>query len=292
MARPLTQPAAGYARPEALISTEWLAARLGAPDIRVVDGSWYLPAMKRDPKAEFLAGHIPGAVYFDIDEIADTSSPLPHMLPSPEKFASRVRKLGLGDGNRIVVYDGVGLFSAARVWWMFRVFGHEDVAVLDGGLRKWQAEGRPLESGPPAPRERHFTARVNSLLVREIDDVRRNLETRREQVLDARSAGRFTGRDPEPRPGLRSGHIPGAKNLPFNEITDPATGTLLPAPALEAKFRAAGIDPARPVIVSCGSGVSACALALGLHLIGARQVAVYDGSWAEWGGRADTPTET
>jgi len=288
----LTHPEAAYARPEALVSTEWLAARLSAPDVRVVDGSWYLPAMKRDPKAEFEAQHIPGAVYFDIDEIADTESPLPHMLPSPEKFASRARKLGLGDGNRIVVYDGLGLFSAARVWWMFRVFGHEDVAVLDGGLKKWKAEGRPLEAGPPQPRERHFTARVNSLLVRELDDVKRNIATGREQVLDARSAGRFHGRDPEPRQGLRSGHIPGSKNLPFNEITDPATGTLLPAEQLAVKFQAAGIDPGKPVIASCGSGVTACALALGLHLIGARQVAVYDGSWTEWGGSADTPIET
>lgn len=281
----------GYARPEALVSTDWLAAHLGAPDIRVVDGSWYLPAMKRDPKAEFAAEHIPGAVYFDIDDISDTASPLPHMLPSPEKFASRVKKLGLGDGNRIVVYDGLGLFSAARVWWMFRVFGHEDVAVLDGGLRKWKAEGRPLESDAPRPRERHFTARVNSLLVRELDDVKRNIATKREQVIDARSPGRFFGRDPEPRQGLRGGHIPGSKNVPFGEMTDPATGTLLPAAAIEAKFRAAGVDPAKPIVASCGSGVSACALALGLHLIGAPQVAVYDGSWTEWGGRSDTPIE-
>jgi thiosulfate/3-mercaptopyruvate sulfurtransferase len=240
----------GHARPDALVSTEWLAAHLGAPDIRVVDGSWYLPAMKRDPKAEFAAGHIPGAVYFDIDDIADTASPLPHMLPSPEKFASRVKKLGLGDGNRIVVYDGLGLFSAARVWWMFRVFGHDDVAVLDGGLRKWKAEGRPLESDAPRPRERHFTARVNSLIVRELDDVKRNVETKREQVIDARSPGRFAGRDPEPRQGLRGGRIPGSKNVPFGEMTDPATGTLLPAAAIEAKFRAAGVDPAKPIVAS------------------------------------------
>jgi len=256
----MTSAERGYARPEALVSTAWLAERLGAPDIRVVDGSWYLPAMKRDPKAEFAAEHIPGAVYFDIDEIADTDSPLPHMLPSPEKFAARVKKLGLGDGNRIVVYDGLGLFSAARVWWMFRVFGHEDVAVLDGGFKKWKAEGRAIESG-------------------------------REQVIDARSPGRFAGRDPEPRQGLRGGHIPGSKNVPFGEMTDPATGTLLPAAAIEAKFRAAGVDPAKPIVASCGSGVSACALALGLHLIGAPQVAVYDGSWTEWGGRPDTPIE-
>lgn len=291
MARPLTATGRGYARPEALVSTAWLAEHLGAPDIRVVDGSWYLPAMKRDAKAEFLAEHIPGAVYFDIDAIADTASPLPHMLPAPEIFAARVKKLGLGDGNRIVVYDGPGLFSAARVWWMFRVFGHDDVAVLDGGLRKWKAEGRPLEAGQPRPRERHFTARVNSLLLRELDDVKRNVETRREQVIDARSPGRFAGREPEPRQGLRGGHIPGSVNVPFGEMTDPAAGTLLPAAALEAKFRAAGVDPATPIVASCGSGVSACALALGLHLIGAPQVAVYDGSWTEWASRPDTPIE-
>jgi thiosulfate/3-mercaptopyruvate sulfurtransferase len=288
----MTRPSAGYARPEALVSTEWLASHLSAPDIRVVDGSWYLPAMKRDPKAEYLAGHIPGAVHFDIDEIADTDSPLPHMLPSPEKFASRVKKLGLGDGSRIVIYDGLGLFSAPRVWWMFRVFGHEDVAVLDGGLKKWKAENRPLEIGPPRPRERHFTARVNSLLVRDVDEMKRNVETKREQVIDARSAGRFLGRDPEPRAGLRAGHIPGSANVPFGEMTDPATGAVLPAAQIAAKFKAAGIDIDKPIVTSCGSGVSACALALGLHLIGAKQVAIYDGSWTEWGGRADTPIET
>jgi thiosulfate/3-mercaptopyruvate sulfurtransferase len=248
--------------------------------------------MKRDAKAEFLAGHIPGAVYFDIDAISDRTSPLPHMLPSPEQFSAQVRKLGLGDGNRIVVYDGIGLFSAARVWWMLRVFGHEDVAVLDGGLPKWKAENRPLEQGTPAPRERHFTARVNSLLVRDLDDVRHNIETGREQVLDARAKGRFLGRDPEPRQGLRAGHIPGSSNLPFGDLLDPDTGTMLPADVLRARFVAAGIDLGRPIVTSCGSGVSACALALGLHLLGARQVAVYDGSWTEWGGRSDTLVES
>jgi thiosulfate/3-mercaptopyruvate sulfurtransferase len=282
----------GYARPDSLVSTAWLAERLGAPDIRVVDGSWYLPAMKRDAKAEFLDRHIPGAVHFDIDDIADTNSTLPHMLPAPEKFASKVRKLGLGDGSRIVVYDGLGLFSAGRVWWMFRVFGHEDVAILDGGMRAWLAEGRPVESGPPRPRERHFTARVNTLLVRDLDQMKANLASRREQVVDARSPGRFKGAEPEPRPGLRAGHIPGAVNVPFGDMTDPATGRLLPAEAIAERFRKAGIDPAKPVVGSCGSGVSACALAFGLHLIGAKDVAVYDGSWTEWGARADTQVET
>ena len=281
-----------YANPDALVGTDWLAAHLAAPDVRMVDGSWYLPTQRRDAKAEFAAGHIPGAVFFDIDEISDTDNPLPHMLPSAEKFAARVRKLGLGDGCRIVVYDGAGLFSAPRIWWMFRVFGHDDVAVLDGGLPKWQREGRPLEAAPPNPGDRHFTARVNTFLVRELDQMKANLASGREQVLDARSAGRFAGAEPEPRPGLRSGHIPGSRNLPFNRLVDPATGTVLPADALRRQFVDAGIDLDRPIVTTCGSGVSASALALGLYLLGRRDVAVYDGSWSEWGGRQDTPIET
>ena len=281
-----------YANPDALVSTEWLAEHLSAPDVHVVDASWYLPAMNRDPKAEYGEAHIPGAVYFDIDEIADTNNPLPHMLPSPEKFSSRVRKLGLGDGVRIVIYDGMGLFSAARVWWMFRYFGHDDVAVLDGGLPKWRAEGRPLESLDPMPRDRHFTARVNGLLLREFDQVKANVGSSREQVLDARSAGRFTGAEPEPRAGLKSGRIPGSLNLPFNELVDANTGTMKPADALRQAYEAAGIDFNRPVITSCGSGVTASALTLGLYLLGHRDVSVYDGSWSEWGGREDAPIET
>jgi thiosulfate/3-mercaptopyruvate sulfurtransferase len=280
-----------YAKPDALVDTAWLAGHLAAPDVRVVDASWYLPAQKRDARAEYAAGHIPGAVFFDIDEIADTDNPLPHMLPSPEKFSARVRKLGLGDGCRIVVYDGAGLFSAARVWWMFRVFGHGDVAVLDGGLPKWLAEGRRVEALPPNPGERHFTARVNTLLVRELDQMRANLKSKREQVLDARSAGRFAGTDPEPRPGMRSGHVPGSCNLPFNRLIDAKTGTMLPADALRRQFVEAGIDLERPIVTTCGSGVSASALALGLYLLGRDDVAVYDGSWSEWGGRSDTPVE-
>lgn len=280
-----------YPNPDALVSTDWLAAHLDAPDVRVVDGSWYLPAANRDPKAEFAAEHIPGAVYFDIDEIADTSSPLPHTVPSPEKFSARVRKLGLGDGVRIVVYDGMNLFSAARVWWMFRYFGHEDVAVLNGGLPKWKKEGRPVATLPTPPRERHFTARVNTMIFRDIDQIKRNLETHKEQVLDARAAERFAGTAPEPRQGLRSGHIPGSLNLPVSDLLDPESGTLLPADALRARFDAAGVDMAKPVTTTCGSGVTACVLALGLNLLGHRDVAVYDGSWTEWGGRDDTPIE-
>jgi thiosulfate/3-mercaptopyruvate sulfurtransferase len=278
-----------YARPDALVSTDWLAARLEAPDIRIVDGSFYLPAQKRDPRKEFDNQHIAGAVFFDIDEIADTSSALPHMLPSPEKFSSRVRALGLGDGNKIVVYDTTPMMGAARVWWMFRVMGHKDVAVLDGGLPKWIAEDRPVTDDPTPPRERHFTARIDHTLVRSLEDVKGLLDGKREQIVDARAANRFRGEAPEPRPGLRAGHMPGAFNLPYNTLIDSKTGTMLAADQLAQRIAASGIDPARKVTASCGSGVSACVVALALYLTGAPEAAVYDGSWAEWGGRADTP---
>ena len=277
-----------YSNPESLVSTDWLAAHIDAPDVRVVDASWYLPAMNRDPKAEYDSGHIPGAVFFDIDAISDDASPYPHMLPSSVKFTSRVQKLGLGDGNRIVVYDGHPMLSAPRVWWMFRHFGHKDVAVLDGGLAKWKAEGRPLEDLPPMPRQRHFSARNDMTLVRDTEQVKEALAGT-EQVGDVRAANRFSGEAPEPRPGLRAGHMPGALNLPWEKLIDPQRGTMLPAEGLRAAIEAAGIDPSRPIVASCGSGISACILALGLHLIGARDVAVYDGSWAEWGSRPDTP---
>jgi len=280
-----------YAHPESLVSTEWLAQHLEAPDLRVVDASWYLPAQGKNGRAEYEAGHIPGAVFFDIDQIADTESDLPHMLPSPEKFAARVRKLGLGDGNRIVVYDQLGLMSAARVWWMFRVFGHKDIALLDGGVPKWIAEGRPTEDRLPQPRERHFTARYNNLMVRDLAQMKRNLDSKREQVVDARSAGRFDGSEKEPRQGLRSGHIPGSRNIPFTELLDPKTKTLLPAPTIADRFRKAGVDLSKPVVTSCGSGVTAAVLAFGLHLIGHPDVALYDGSWSEWGRPGDTPLE-
>ena len=280
-----------YANPDSLVSTEWLAQRLDAPDLRVVDGTWYLPSQGKNGRAEFAAQHIPGAVFFDIDEIADTDSGLPHMLPSPEKFSARVRKLGLGDGNRIVAYDQHGMMSAARVWWTFRVFGHKDVAVLDGGLPKWLREGRPVEDRPPQPRERHFTARLNNLMVRDGAQIRRNLDERREQVVDARSAGRFNGTDPEPRPGLRRGHIPRSFNVPYGTLLDPTTQTFLPAEAIAARFRDSGVDLAKPIVTSCGSGVTAAVLSLALHLIGHNDVALYDGSWAEWGRPGDTPVE-
>lgn len=280
----------GYSNPQSLVSTEWLGRHLQAPDVRVVDASWHMPHLNRDAKAEFRAEHIPGAVYFDIDEIADTDNPLPHMLPSAEKFSSRCRKLGLGDGVRIVVYDSTGCTAASRVWWMFRVFGHEDVSVLDGGLPKWKAEERPIDNLPDLPRERHLSARFNSFLVRDLEQMTANLTSHREQVLDARSAGRFTGTDPEPRAGLRGGHIPGSLNLPYVDLLKP-DGTFKDADTLRSLFEGAGIDMKQPVVTSCGSGVTACVLALGLHLVGHRQTAVYDGSWTEWGGRQDTPVE-
>jgi len=281
-----------YARPDALVSTDWLAARLDAPDIRLVDGSFYLPAQKRDPRKEFDHQHIPGAVFFDIDEIADTTSALPHMLPSPEKFSARVRKLGLGDGNKIVIYDTTPMLGATRVWWMFRAMGHKDVAVLDGGLPKWMKEGHPVTDDPTPPRERHFTARLDNTLVRSLDDVKSLLDSKREQVVDARAANRFRGEAPEPRAGLRSGHMPGALNLPYNDLLDAKTGTMLPAAELKARIKTAGIDPARKVTASCGSGVTACVVGLALYLTGAPEAAIYDGSWTEWGGRADTPIVT
>lgn len=282
----------GYAHPEALASTDWLARHLSAPDLRVVDATWHMPSQSRDARAEYEARHIPGAVFFDIDEIADEASKLPHMLPSAEKFAARVRKLGLGDGNRVVVYDAHGMMSAARVWWSFRVMGHKDVAVLDGGLTKWLAEGRPVEDLPPPPRERHFSARLNHLLVKDKTALLRNLREQLFQVLDARSAGRFQGSEAEPWPGRRSGHIPGSRNLPYTELLDPKDKTFLAADALAAEFAAAGIDLKKPVATSCGSGITASILALGLHLIGHENVAVYDGSWAEWGLPGDAPVET
>ncbi len=281
-----------YANPDALVSTDWLARHLDAPDLRIVDGSFTLPGVKPTAPELYAERHLPGAVFFDIDDIADEQSPLPHMLPSSEKFAQRMRRLGLGDGHKIVVYDSAGLVSAGRPWWMLRVFGHRDVAILDGGLPKWLAEGRPVTDEPPLPRERHFTARLHTLLVRSKVQLLDNLETGREQVLDARSRGRFAGEAKEPRDGLRGGHIPGSLNLPYDELVDRDTHTVLPAEDLARRFAAAGLERGRPVVTSCGSGVTACALAFALHLLGWPDAAVYDGSWSEWGLPGDTPVET
>jgi thiosulfate/3-mercaptopyruvate sulfurtransferase len=275
---------------DSLVTTAWLAGELGAPDLRVLDGTWHMPQLQRDARREFAEAHIPGAVFFDIDRIADTSAALPHMLPSPEVFAATAGALGIGDGDRVVVYDARGVVSAARVWWTFRAFGHDRVAVLDGGLRKWRAEGRPLASGEPPPVPRRFTARYRAELVRDLASVRANLAAPREQVVDARSQGRFAGTEPEPRAGLRGGHMPGSLNVPYEGLYQ-EDGTLLPPGALRDVFAGAGVRQGMPIVTSCGSGITACVLALGLHRIGRDDVAVYDGSWTEWGGRPDTPVE-
>lgn len=274
-----------------LVSTEWLAEHLDAPDVRVVDASWHMPAAQRDPAAEFLQTHIPGAVFFDIDDIADETSDLPHMIPTAAKFASKVKKLGLGDGARIVVYDSIGILPAARAWWHFRAMGHEDVVVLDGGLPKWLTEGRPVESGPAAPQERPFTPRWQADIYRSLEQMRAIVERGDEQVIDARAAGRFEGKDPEPRAGLRGGHMPGARNIPLSALLA-ADATMLPADQLKAVFEKAGVDIARPVVSTCGSGITAAVVALALFRLGQPRSAVYDGSWTEWGGLADTPVET
>ena len=283
---------ADYVHPEVLVSTDWLAQRLDHPDLRVLDATYHLPNLKRDARAEYAAAHIPGAVFFDVDGIADRSIPLPHMLPPPAQFADAVGELGIGDTTFVVAYDTYGLMSAARVWWMFRAFGYDRVAVLDGGLPKWKAEGRPLDNKPVTPAPRKFTPHVRPRVLRRKADLLENLKTGAEQVIDARSAGRFRGTDPEPRAGLRSGHIPGSRNVPYASLLDPKTQTVLPADALRTRFGAAGVDFAKPLVTSCGSGVTACVLALGLHLIGIPRVAVYDGSWAEWGETGATPVET
>ncbi|MCY3875662.1 MAG: 3-mercaptopyruvate sulfurtransferase [Rhodobacteraceae bacterium] len=274
-----------------LVSTDWLRHRLNSPDIRVFDASWYLPADGRDPRAEYEAAHIPGARFFDIDEISDSDSSLPHMVPQPEKFASRMRSMGVGDGHQVVVYDGAGLFSAARVWWLFRHMGKTDVAVLDGGFPKWVAEGLPVENLPPQTQSRHMTARRNAALVSDLPHVLATNKSGEAQIVDARSPDRFRGEAPEPRPGLRPGHIPGSRNVYFNDLLNP-DGTLKPEAELRKAFVDGGVDLSRPVITTCGSGITAAVLSLALEVLGHRSHSLYDGSWAEWGMSPDVPIET
>lgn len=275
-----------------LVETGWLAEHLDAPDLAVIDGTWYLPNAGRDAHREHLESRIPGAVFFDIDKIADTRVPLPHMLPSPEQFSSAMRKMGIGDGMRLVVYDAQGMFSAARVWWTFRAMGAEDVAVLNGGLAKWKQEDRPLAEGPPRTRvPRHFTSRRNAGLIRDRDEILAITSDGSVQIVDARAADRFRGDAPEPREGLRSGHIPSSLNLPYPELLN-SDGTFKPTVELKKIFENAGVDLSRPIANTCGSGVTASILALALAILGHRHTSVYDGSWSEWGADDTLPIET
>ncbi|MEX0308948.1 MAG: 3-mercaptopyruvate sulfurtransferase [Tateyamaria sp.] len=277
--------------PKTLVSTAWLAQHLKDPDLRVLDASWYLPDAGRDARAEYEAAHIPGARFFDIDDISDARSDLPHMAPPPEKFMSRMRAMGVGDGHQVVVYDGAGLLSAARVWWLFRLMGHRDVAVLDGGFPKWQAEGHPVEDMAPVIKDRHLTARFQNHLVRDVTQVSQASKLGSTQIVDARAAARFRGEAPEPREGMRPGHIPGSRNVPFDTLLNDDK-TMKAPDETRAVFEAAGVDLQKPIITSCGSGITAAVLALALERMGHDQWSLYDGSWAEWGMSPMVPVAT
>jgi len=277
--------------PQTLVSTEWLAKNLKYPDLRILDASWYLPDMKRDAKAEYEDAHIPGARYFDIDENSDNRSELPHMVPPVEKFMSRMRALGVGDGHQVVVYDGAGMFSAARVWWLFKLMGKKDVAVLDGGFPKWTAEGHPTEDLPPIIRDRHMTVQRNAGLVKDVTQVSSASKLKDHEIIDARAPGRFRGEEPEPREGLRAGHIPGSKNVPFRTLLND-DGTMKDNGGLKSAFETAGVDLTKPAITSCGSGVTAAILNLAMERLGKRNHSLYDGSWVEWGAFHTLPVAT
>ena len=277
--------------PKTLVSTEWLHAHLKDPDLRILDGSYYLPQMGRDPRTEYDAAHIPNARFFDIDDVADHGSDLPHMVPPVEKFMSRMRAMGVGDGHQIVVYDGMGLFSAARVWWLFKLMGQNNIAVLDGGLPKWQSEGRPVEDLPPVIRDRHMTVRRQNQMVKDVTQVSAASKLGDYEIIDARSPGRFRGEEPEPRAGLRPGHIPGSKNVCFKDLLN-ADQTMKNPVEIRQIFEAAGVDFNKPAITTCGSGVTAAVLSLGLERIGKTDHSLYDGSWSEWGMFPTVPVAT